>query len=1410
MVLFLPIKSGWATANLLDNNTNKAAPLPTPTVFPISLESKVHPNILTAFQKISTDKVPVIILLKDQVNFKELGFTKAQTLDQLKAQQDDVYNALTEKAQKTQGTVLSVLQGPVGSHGAPSDVVSFWIFNGVAATIDKQTMVKLAAMPEIKYIYDDRVIQIPPGEMQASKNIFSSTNSEVEWGVAKVGADKVWEEFKIDGSGIVVGIVDTGVTQDHYALKGKYRGNHTYHVYSWHDYVAGELKPYDDMGHGTHVAGIILGDAGPGNKIGIAPGAEWIAAKAFDEHGSGMFRGMAWALQWMMAPEGIPRLAPNIVNGSWGAPCDSDYFRIASQALRSVGIIPVFSAGNAGPDPETIGQPACFSESLAVGATDINDLIAEFSSRGPAFNIIKPDVSAPGVDIRSSFGLAYEVHSGTSMAAPAVSGTIALLLQAKPSLTPDQIIYYLQKSAVDLGSAGPDNDYGAGRIDAYQAVRMVLGGDSSPKQVSPNGVIPEREPSYKWETIQGATKYQLKVTKETGEVLITAWFNTSDVCSSSSCSVKPSKTLVPGNYKWQIQSASASGVGSWSGTMDFTVSDTALGAATLESPSGEITDPQPDFKWNVVENATKYQIKITDSAGTDVMSSWKESTAVCSGASCTIKADINLEAGDYTWQIQAANATTDGPWSSTLSFKVTVTSLGKAILVSPTGEISDKQPIYEWKPVEQATKYQLRVSDAAGKDVVTSWYDMKTICTTESCRVRTTNVLELGDYTWYVESSNTSGNGPWSDSQAFNVKLGVPSAPVLISPVGEISERLPVFQWKTINSVLSYHLKISNKIGTTIVDKTYQAGEICSEVTCLTKIIDPLSGGDYSWQVQAANTLGDSPWSEVMTFTLKETTPAQVVLVSPSGVISDSEPTYHWNVIADATEYRLRLKNSGGDIIRTWFETADVCRVTDCSVKPAAGLNAGTYEWQVQAYNEGGYGIWSDALSFNVRDSAPTVPIPLFPSGNIANSLPTMRWTSIIKASEYQIKILNASSNLIFSKWYLASNFCSGASCSAQLSSSLSGGDYTWQIQSSSTGGDSDWSEAMPFTVLDLPPGIATLLSPSGNITDPQPVYKWNVVEKATEYQLQVIQSSGEAVMRVWYQAGDICSSIICSVRPANTVAIGVYSWQVRSSSTIGSGHWSLEEDFIVSAPPLGAATPNAPSGEITNKQPPYQWTFVEGATQYQLKVIGPIGDEENIVQSRYQATDICIGIVCSVPQISVLSEGDYTWQVLTLSPASNGSWSRVMTFSIISQPAVTPVPTSIDSVPLPNTPTAAVTSAGYDTYTVKSGDYLAKLAKEWNISLEELGKINNITYPYIVYIGQAIKRPKPILSPQNTPTPIPTGKPLTLEKNYTVQAGDYLAKLARDWGISLQSLADLNNLKYPYAIFPGQLLKRP
>ncbi|PGS49236.1 S8 family serine peptidase, partial [Bacillus sp. AFS041924] len=272
----------------------------------------------------------------------------------------------------------------------------------------------------------------------------------------------------IDGTGIVVGSIDTGVQWDHPALKTKYRGydpanpDNPNNEFNWFDATeANGSAPYDDLGHGTHTVGTMVGSEPNGtNKIGVAPGAKWIAVKAFTKDG-GTNEDLIEAGEWMLAPKdknGVPHpeMAPDVVNNSWGGgPEVDDWYRTIVTNWRAANIFPEFSAGNTtlyNPGgPGSIANPANYPESFATGATDINNNLANFSLRGPSpyGGILKPDISAPGVNIRSSVpGGKYEGGwNGTSMAGPHTSGLVALLLQTNSSLTVSEIERIIKETA---------------------------------------------------------------------------------------------------------------------------------------------------------------------------------------------------------------------------------------------------------------------------------------------------------------------------------------------------------------------------------------------------------------------------------------------------------------------------------------------------------------------------------------------------------------------------------------------------------------------------------------------------------------------------------------------------------------------------------------------------------------------------------------------------------------------------------------------------------------------------------------------------------------------------------------------------------------------------------------------------
>ncbi|MBT9260076.1 MAG: S8 family serine peptidase [Clostridiales bacterium] len=397
-----------------------------------------------------------------------------------------VLDALRQVARESQGEVLAYLD----AHGIP--YTSHYIVNGVTVKGAKaQDIDALSQIPGVKGIYALGVHELPtpePGSEEAKVQ-------GVEWNISKIKADQVWALYGVKGENIVVANIDTGVDYQHPALKSQYRGNlgngQYDHNYNWWDpYGQYTAAPYDGNGHGTHTMGTMVGDDGGSNQIGVAPKAKWIAARGCSSN-SCYDAQLLEAAEWILAPWDLtgnrdtadPSKRPHVVNNSWGGPGGDPWYMDAVAAWRAAGIFPAFSAGNSGPSCGTAGSPGDYAISFASGATDINDNIASFSSRGPAAGgRIKPDVAAPGVNVRSSVpGGGYTSYSGTSMASPHTAGTVALILSAAPQYVGDvsAVEVLLKETATgkadsQCGPAGPPNNvYGYGIINALAAVEAA-------------------------------------------------------------------------------------------------------------------------------------------------------------------------------------------------------------------------------------------------------------------------------------------------------------------------------------------------------------------------------------------------------------------------------------------------------------------------------------------------------------------------------------------------------------------------------------------------------------------------------------------------------------------------------------------------------------------------------------------------------------------------------------------------------------------------------------------------------------------------------------------------------------------------------------------------------------------------
>ncbi|WP_329389691.1 S8 family serine peptidase [Streptomyces sp. NBC_01351] len=464
--LLLPLGAGVAAA----------APDPGPTTG--TAERKIEPKLRAQLD--ASAKAVFWVYLDSAADL-----TAARGQQTRAAKAETVLRTKKDHAARSQAEVVKAVEGAGAEH------TSYWIVNAVRVIGSQKLADALAQRPEVARIDADDTVELPkPVEGKREQ----SAADAVEWNIDRIKAPQVWDQLGVRGEGIVVANIDSGVDYSHPAVNNQYRGKRadgSYdHAYNWFDPagVCATAAPCDNNDHGTHTMGTMVGDDGGANKIGVAPGARWIAAKGCESNSCSEASLLASG-QWIVAPTDAsgqnprPDLAPHIVNNSWGGPGGDSWYQEIVDTWRAAGIFPAFSNGNSGPGCATSGSPGDHASSYSSGAFDINGAIASFSSRGAGpGGIIKPNIAAPGVNVRSSVpGAGYEAFSGTSMASPHTAAAVALLWSAAPGLSGDvaQTEALLDGTALDTastqcgGSAADNNIFGEGKLDVLAAVNAA-------------------------------------------------------------------------------------------------------------------------------------------------------------------------------------------------------------------------------------------------------------------------------------------------------------------------------------------------------------------------------------------------------------------------------------------------------------------------------------------------------------------------------------------------------------------------------------------------------------------------------------------------------------------------------------------------------------------------------------------------------------------------------------------------------------------------------------------------------------------------------------------------------------------------------------------------------------------------
>ena len=435
------------------------------------------------------------IWLSDHVDAAELLRELNAVNASLEQRGYEVVTRLQAKAEATQPALVERLKNTPGLR--PESVQRVWATNAIFFEADQKALEAISAWPEVAEIGWNSPIEF---ERLATPTPSAPTPNGSEPGLRAIKAPFLWN-LGYTGYGRKALVIDTGEDGDHPALRTNFWWHNAPKSQAWH----GTGYPEDCSDHGTHVTGIVCGlDRVTNDTIGVAFNAHWIGGPGPNFTGCSTFNQTVFevtvTMQWALNPDGNPNTVsdrPDAINCSFNSPsfsCNNNSTINLLNSLEAAGIAVIWSGGNNGPGANTVSSAAGLNmtlvNSFAVGAVNganPNFPIASFSSRGPSLCggsgalAIKPEVSAPGVNVRSSMpGNTYAGQDGTSMAAPHVAGAILLLKEAFPLLTGESLKTALYMSAIDLGAPGEDNAYGRGMINLEAAYDYIIGNGGVP------------------------------------------------------------------------------------------------------------------------------------------------------------------------------------------------------------------------------------------------------------------------------------------------------------------------------------------------------------------------------------------------------------------------------------------------------------------------------------------------------------------------------------------------------------------------------------------------------------------------------------------------------------------------------------------------------------------------------------------------------------------------------------------------------------------------------------------------------------------------------------------------------------------------------------------------------------------
>lgn len=460
---------------------------------------KYHGDLWKVVQQADEgDLIPINIVLTDQVSRSEVDRI-SQMMDR-DVRYSEMKTLLTNVANRSQGPILDLLRAEQGKGRVSQKIRPLWLVNVIGTEATPGVIRELAERSDVAMLSHNPKVHLFDVPVDSGND--GDVTAAITCGVQLIGAPRVWNELNITGRNSVVAVIDTGACHTHpdlanqiWANPGEIPNNgidddgngFIDDIRGW-NFDFNNNNTSDNNGHGTHCSGTVGGDGTNGTQTGVAPDVKIMILRVGVTFGdeNDVWSAMQYSANmradaWSMSLGWPHSVGPN--RRVWRDGCRN---------AIAMGTTPVIAAGNEGGGTtyDNVRTPGDVPEVITCGATDCNDNIASFSSRGPVTwqNVsgyndwphppgkMKPTVSAPGVDTVSTRNncTGYTTMSGTSMATPHIAGVVALMYEANPNLTPERVKDILKRTAIDRGTPLYDNSYGAGRVDAYQAVLAAM------------------------------------------------------------------------------------------------------------------------------------------------------------------------------------------------------------------------------------------------------------------------------------------------------------------------------------------------------------------------------------------------------------------------------------------------------------------------------------------------------------------------------------------------------------------------------------------------------------------------------------------------------------------------------------------------------------------------------------------------------------------------------------------------------------------------------------------------------------------------------------------------------------------------------------------------------------------------